>query len=221
MGIEVNGTTGSVPVNYENANPATAIDGDQPDGSLLPEPNGLNLPVGGDAGAELAAIVMLAAKDQRNMARATRSREEEALEAAERSHIDALREKAANAFASGMAEGLTSIASGGIEFYGAGDVGECGANENLARVCNGKWAATSKFTEGGGKVIGTVFKADADEDDVEATRQGQLEEHHKSAIEDAKDGVDDAKKLLEKAMDFYKEYTTAKNDSQKAAFLRA
>ena len=43
----------------------------------------------------------------------------------------------------------------------------------------------------------------------------------KHAVDDAMGNYDDAKKLLDKALDFYKEYTGAKNGAVSAAIHRA
>ena len=83
------------------------------------------------------------------------------------------------------------------------------------------WGAYGKLTEGTGKLVATHFQGEADDADVEATHQEQLAGRHKRAVDDARDQVRDAKDLVDRTLSFYKEYTTAKADAQRAAFIKA
>jgi hypothetical protein len=186
-----------------------------PGASLLPHPIGYTL--SGDVGAELAKLALEGSQDQRKLAKASRAIEEKAQEASEAAQLDALREKAANAFIAGVFAGVSSMASGVLTVAGAG----VSANASASQVGGKAFEGVAKVIDGQGKLGSAGFQKMADESNVQATEAEQAAARHKRAVDDARDQADDAKKEIDRAIDFYKEYTAAKADEAKATLLRA
>jgi hypothetical protein len=167
---------------------------------LLPDPSSPAL-VGDDVGTQLAKIVLEAATRDRKMMRALRAEAESARCAAEKRQIEALRDKADAGFVAGVITGGTQVASGGMHAGGAGDGG--------------------KITEGNGSIASAAARHAADSADADATAEAHTADHFKAASEDARDAARDAGDLANKALAFYKEYVTAREDTKRAALLRA
>ena len=203
---------GAVAVQVESLSGACQTSGVVAGENLLPEPEpaAFRLPAG-DVGAELAKLVLEASHADKKLGREIRDSEEKAQLDAEKAQLAALREKAEENFKAGLASGIASIGSG------AAGAGTAGCEEP------GRQAGTSggKALEGLGQIVSAVSKQHADMADEEATRQQQLASHHQRASEDSRDAIGDAKDLIDRALDFYKEYNAAKADAQKAAFLRS
>ncbi len=81
--------------------------------------------------------------------------------------------------------------------------------------------AGSDFNKGAQGIVDGLFKGAIADKDTDAEVHSQLATRAKRAVEDATGDYEDAKKLLEKALDFYKEYTGAKNGAVSAAIHRA
>jgi hypothetical protein len=84
------------------------------------------------------------------------------------------------------------------------------------------WLHAGKdLNTGVGQITDGLFKGAIADKDTDATVHEQLATRAKRAVDDAMGEVDDAKKLIDKALDFYKEYTGAKNGAVSAAIHRA
>lgn len=66
-----------------------------------------------------------------------------------------------------------------------------------------------------------MSKADEILNDAKATEAEHLANHAKRAVDDERDAVKDAKDLMDKAIEFYKEYSSGKNQAMAAATHRA
>jgi len=213
--------------------PATSSQAPSEGTHLLPDPIHALLN-SGDPGAEMAALVLQSAKEDKKIGRSIRDAEERAQQAAEAAQLAKMQEKADSAYMAGLASGFGTVASGLVSAVGASKVGEASkldadranASPNIKTPASATsvemvWGAYGKLTEGTGKLVATHFQGEADDADVEATHQEQLAGRHKRAVDDARDQVRDAKDLVDRTLSFYKEYTTAKADAQRAAFIKA
>lgn len=103
-------------------------------------------------------------------------------------------------------------------------LGEMGYAHALADRAEGSanWLKAGHDLNAGVKEIGDgLFKGAILDKDTDATVHEQLATRAKHAVDDAMGNYDDAKKLLDKALDFYKEYSGAKNGAVSAAIHRA
>jgi hypothetical protein len=166
---------------------------------LLPEPSEV---AGDDVGTQLAKVVLEAATRDKKMMRALRADAEAARRAAEKRQIDALRDKANAGFVAGVLGGGTTAASGALHVGGAAD-------------------GSGKITEGLGSVGAAGARHASDSADADATAEGQNAGHFKTAADDARDAARDAGDLAGKAIAFYKEYVTAREETKRAALVRA
>jgi hypothetical protein len=184
------------------------------DASLLPQPSEHTF-IGGDIGAELAKLTIEMSREQRERAKSIRAAEERAQLAAENAQLSAMREKADNAFMAGMVSGYASFASGMANVAGGIQSGRGDAAS--AKALGGGAEAMM----GVGKVAEAGLRKAADLDATYATEEEQRAGRAKRRADDARDDVQDAEKLVDKALTFFKEYQSAQQDTQKAALFRA
>lgn len=183
-----------------------------PGGSLLPPPMA-QLANSGDLGAQIAALLLEAGYEQKKSGRETRAVAEKAQAAADNAQLDAMEREAGKKLVAGIISGGTTVISGGLQFT----AGAIKANENKSNMLLG----AGKGVEGLGKIGATIFEHDAEMASKDAKAAEQASDRQKRGIEDARDTVKEAKELINRALDYYKEYLTAKNDSMKASLLRA
>ena len=95
------------------------------------------------------------------------------------------------------------------------------AEGNRAQGSANWQSAGRSLNDGVGKIADGFLKGAMTDKDTDATLHEQGASRAKHAVDDAMGNYDDAKKLLDKALDFYKEYTGAKNGAVSAAIHRA
>lgn len=188
------------------------------DSTLLPEPSTQATLGGGDAGAQLALLVLESAREDKKLGRSMREMQERAQEAAEETQLRAMKEKADDTYCAGLFSGFGMVASGAVTAVGAGATGKATA-ANSAKLT--AYDASAKLADAGGKIGSTCYTASADDANQEVERQSQLAGRHKRAADDARDDVKEAKELVDRAVSFYKEYMTAKADATRAALVKA
>lgn len=179
-------------------------------GALLPDPLS-ELGQSGDVGAQIASLIVNMAREQKKAARDARVAAEAAQREAEEEELDAMNDKAAWKLGAGLIEGATKAVSGAIGIRGAGLEGP------KAKCLEG----TAKLVEAGGKMESTVFSFVADGKEVDAKRAEQYAARQKRAGDEQRNNERDAAALVDKALGYYKEYLTAKADTQRATLLRA
>lgn len=210
--VEVSGGRGSRGITNvgedQTSAPGSAVD--TTESSLMPEPSFFSL-AGGDPGAELAMLVLESAQEDKRFSRTAREAEERAQEAAEQLQLKAMQEKADADYASGLVGGFTTAACGLVGLAGTG------ASEGTAKTLGD----VTKSMEGGTKVASTSFDHASKMMDMEAKHQEHLAGRHRRTAEDARDQVKDAKALIDRTIAFFKEYTAAKAEAQRAALIRA
>jgi hypothetical protein len=177
-----------------------------PNTPLLPPPGEhfqMLSPDCGDFGAQIAKLALEAAYDDKHMAQGMRRAEENAQQRADDAQLKAMEREADAKFVGGVVGGACSV----------------GAGVGMAR--GGKWEGIGRATDGGGRLVSAVSDASASAYGIEAKRQEQLAGRHQRAAEDARDAAKDASDMIDRTIEFYKEYRTAQVDNQKAAIHRA
>ena len=168
--------------------------------SLLSAPE-TSLEQSGDPSAMLAVLTMKTAKAERQAHTAMRRSEEATQDKEEVAQVGALREKASDIRTGAFVSGLCSIAS------------------SITKASGGN-AASAAF-DAADKATTGMYKAEETLDQAQADEHEHLAAHAKRAGEDERDAVKDAKDLMDKAIEFYKEYSSGKNQALAAATHRA
>jgi hypothetical protein len=173
----------------------------------------------------LAALTMSMAKQQHETARAQRDQSMAAQEKADAAQVQDMRDKAnlqrwqgAINGALEIGQGLCDVGKGLNEARAVNDTGKDLHDDKVRAAWFGGGAALGKAAESvsNGMFSGAITDKDADAKMHEASADG-----YKRMADDAHDAENDAKDLLHKALDFYKEYVDAKNQTAMAAIHRA
>jgi len=178
--------------------------------SLLPGPLG-ELGNSADIGAQLASLVLTSAHQQKEVARESRRASEIAQREAENQELDAMRREAECKLTAGLFESGASVASGAMTVVGAGS----------EKVTETRLTGSAAIVKG----LGTLDAALANHDAATAAEAGRAQSsvaaREKRAADDARDLGRDAKEQIDRALSYYKEYLTAKSDTQRATLLKA
>jgi hypothetical protein len=204
---------------------ASAVESGSPD--LLPA--AAQLLRSGDPGAELAALVAMSARNQKKMASELRKSEEVMMKKAEDAQVAALHRQAGLAIAGALMSGTTALASAGFQL-GSGlatvrakeldDAGsKAGSHEVETRAATLKLGG--QVMEAMGKLGEGAFQAAQKNAQADETSAQHAAGRAKRGVDDANELREDAKRLLEKAFDFYREWTQGQSGAAQAALRRA
>jgi hypothetical protein len=177
---------------------------------LLPSPLD-QLSTSTDIGAQIAGLLVCLSREQKETARQSRQAAEKAQCAAEDRELENMRDEADLKLVSGIAQGTAQIAAGAMT------AGSAASSE----VTKGIWSGMSKVVEGGGKLNSAIIDHFAGDAAQGAKRASFDAGHAKTAVDDARDLDKDAKEMMNRAIGYYKEYLTAKADTQRATLLKA
>lgn len=187
----------------------------------------------GDPAAEIAALSLTSASDQRHMAHAERDAAETSELAEDTAQIGALHDKAneirteaTEEMWAGIAEGGAEIGGGAVSFSGAASsdveskVETCAWTKEAPGVAEGI---------GGAGKVGGVLLRDAAGDakgreadlDADAARHEKAADMAKHRVDDARDVARDANDSANKTLDWYRDYSTARSQATAAALHRA
>lgn len=211
---------------------------------LLPGVNALMC--SGDPGAMLAALTMQTAHEQQKVARAQRDNCEQAQEKAEQAEIADLRSKADLQRAQGIADGICDFAQAGMDFASGVEKLDATSDDLNANNKDGKdnpkgtldsnnvrdtaaheearanaWKSGSEGMGGVKSILHGAFDGEITDKDTDSKQHDIAAQAFKKMADDAHDTENDAKQLLNKALDFYKEYVDTKNQTVMAAIHRA
>jgi hypothetical protein len=128
-----------------------------------------------------------------------------------------MRQKASDIKTGGLIEGAGTALEGGITYAGAGEIKPDGTMTPEGRA--DKLGAT--LVHAGTTIISTGFKAAEAGDDADAAMHKAAAEQARSAAEDMHDAKKDAAQYISAAIDFFREYSSAKAAEQGAAIRRA
>ncbi len=194
----------------------------------------------------LAALTMQSAHDQDETARAQRDQAMKAEVAADNAEIQDMHEKADLQRVQGVVDGVCDFAQAGTDVAQgastlqatedriAADNDDGGshpkgtADSNGLRTAAAKDDATASEFKAGGEALngvksivhGALDGAMTDKD-ADAKAHDASAQMFKQIADDAHSNENDAKDLLNKALDFYKEYTETRNQTLLAASHRA
>jgi hypothetical protein len=167
----------------------------------------------GDAGATLAALMVLSGHSQDKLARASRDAAEKAEDAAFSRKIDDMKSAADARFAAGIADGIGKLGGAACAAEGA----RFDADSGAART----WGATGKESEAVGGLVSAGFKWQADRTEAKVAQDDREVTAAKRNWESSDGNVKDARKVMTDAIEFLKEYSSTKSQMQQASIHRA
>jgi hypothetical protein len=180
----------------------------------------------GDVNGSVAAMMLLHARDTRELAGQARSAEETNLAAQENEQVAKMREKADDLRAAGEWEGITTMIGGGLGVASGfvtmtGSTFKSGELKPGPRGLSDGLSGTGTILGGIGKLGAADLHSDGDLADADATAAANRAEQSKRRLEDIKDMESDARDLARSAVDFYRDVSQTKADGDRAAvFLR-
>jgi hypothetical protein len=183
----------------------------------------------GDPGAELAALVSMSARSQKRLANELRRSEEAMMKKAEDDQIAALHRQAGLALAAGLLSGATTVAAAGFELASglAGvrskelhDAGDKAGSHTLERRSE-SFKMAGRVLDAMSKVDDGVMNAASKNAEADETRAQHAAGRAKRGVDDANELREDAQRMLEKALDFYREWTQGQAGAAQAALRRA
>jgi hypothetical protein len=181
-----------------------------PPASILPP--AVELQCSGDIGAMIAGLLLENGYRQRDLARAAREAALESEAASDDARLQHMEEAASARFDASLTKGLSEVSAGAAT---------CGAGFMDDEVAARKVEGPGKASAGVGAVGAAFLDREAAIADQGAQRDDNASKAARRMIETATDADKDGRALIEKALDLYKQYVTAKDDAQKAAILRA
>jgi hypothetical protein len=233
-------------IRLDSARNVGAVDGAapqvEPPAAETPElmPGVSGLMFSGDPGAMLAALTMQTAHEEEKVSRAQRDACEKAQESAERAEIADLHAKADLMRAQAIVDGVCDFARAGMDFTSgaktleassdrleADDTSDAGKAHDLRDEANhadaaaSNWKSSGEAVTGLGSVTHGAFGAEITDKDADSKAHDTAAQTFKRMADDARSDEKDAKALLTKALDFYKEYVDTKNQTVMAAIRRA
>jgi hypothetical protein len=238
MKIQNSVTEQLIDVDLPSVGTPTPETGD-PAPDILPSVNALR--VSGDPGAMLAALTMQSAHEQEETARAQRDDAMKAQASDDKAQIQDLHQKADLQRVQGIVDGACDVADAAMDMAQGAKTAEAtkdqidadsytkGSQQNTAdRLAAAKadqaasgWKSGTEAMNGLKAMMHGEFDAEITDKDADAKQQDISAQAFKQMADDAHDNVKDAQELLNKALDFYKEYTDTKNQTLLAASHRA
>jgi hypothetical protein len=169
----------------------------------------------GDIGAEIAAFGVMTGQTEQQTAREERDALEAFQEQRENAEVQAMRDKAGNILGQSIAEGVGSIAQGGMTLCSATasaqDVTGSNGQRDLGRVgglTGDQWKAGGLLIGGTGQIVGGTYQAGAANDDANAAAAHAEAAHFASSAQDLSDDLHGGNALVQSALDFYREYVS-------------
>ena len=187
--------------------------------SLMDLDQQLKLDLAGDSGAEIAALLILGARDARNQAKAAAQGEEQRMTQLENEQVESLYEQADATRAAGWARGTGQMLSGGATLLGAGAGlergGELGATEAQG------WAGAGSVAKGGLDLVASEYDFDAAVSSAQATDAGNRLKHAERHLQDLGEEQSDASQLVRTALQAASDLSHAATATDQATiFLR-
>ncbi len=180
----------------------------------------------GDVYGSVAAMILLQAKENRDMARTAKIAEENNLLAEENEQVEKMHDKADEVRAAGSWEGWTTIGAGLLEM-GSGVVTMTGSTSEAGDLLPKAKGEAALMSSGGtvfqgiGKLEGAEHNGAATDDEADATLASNRADFIKRKLEDIKDLEKDANDLGRDAIDFYRNIVSTKGETDRSAiFLR-
>lgn len=176
--------------------------------------------LGGDVGAQLAALLLTSARDSREAARAERSEEEANLREAEAHQVELMLEQAESVRAAGTARAYGMMVSGAVNVTGSAaamaiDLDQPGSP--LGQEIQGSLAGGGKLVEGTFDFDATCSDFAADIERAQATTMANLAAESTRRLDDAKAAEADARELARTALEFLRNVNQLEAGSDQAS----
>lgn len=179
--------------------------------SLLEDPTA-SLMASGDVGCVISAMLLQAGRTARAGARESKEAAMALEESASARRLDAMGDAAEARFVGGVAAGGMSFLGGVSQVTAATAPSDLAANANLG---------AGKLLEASGGLAKAGADLVASGHDAEAERAELQKKQAERGISNASDDDKDARDLLGRAMDHYKEFLLKKEEARKASMVRA
>ncbi len=195
-----------------------------PQTSLIPDQRQIATQFGGDAAAELAAVVFLFARERSRDASEQRDLVENRIQSAEADQVKEMRKQADDEFWSGVLSGAGKVAGGAMQVTGGmealGPTGEV-TSEATANATTNFWSGMGQATAGGAE-MGAAFLDDyASEHGIEAQKAGNESEAGKRDMDQVNDNSDEARDMSGRVLDFLDQIQEQKADAEKSMWVKA
>jgi hypothetical protein len=166
----------------------------------------------GDIGAQIAALTIRSAQNQRELYGRIQVAEEAAIGREEAAHVAELHAKADHVRMAGYIEGGFTMAGGGCKM--AGSFAAAGSARD-------RWNGAATISDGAGSFLASPSKGAQGDADARAAQHEFAAARHKRALESASDAYREGGDLLEKAIEFYKANQQSESDAASASARRA
>jgi hypothetical protein len=197
-----------------SSSPSTATPAAAP-ASLLPDPSSGAL-VAGDMGAEIAALAVKLGKSEQDLNAKAAETQDQVEDAQEAAQVQTMHDEASTlrdgAWESGMLQigaGACTVASGGIS--------AAGGTSNFMKALPTMVKGVGEGLNGAATITGGLSKAAATDLEANATASKSIADAAGRAGGVDRDTQKNATQFVQAALDFYREYETAKAQSQAAA----
>lgn len=186
--------------------------------------------LGGDASAEVAAMLLTHARDSREGTREARLHEEQHLAAQEAREVEMMMEQADHIRTAGLYEGIgtmtagvLNIASGVTSAVTADATGtlEGGAHAGLGKAIATSLSGGAQLSQGASKYLAETEKAEGQESAARAKQAAQRSGASERRLEDLRTEAQEARELVRTVIDFLRDMgrTEAATD-QAGIYLR-
>ncbi len=179
----------------------------------------------GDPGAMFAALTMQTAKSESDTSRKMRDAALSAQAKADDAAVQDIHDKANLQRWQGVVDGALQIGEGvcdvGMGINEAKQVTDTGADQKNDKLRAAWLGGGSTFSKAAQSIAHGVFQGAISDKDADEKMHEASSATFKRIADDAHDNENDAKALLNKAIDFYKEYVDTKNQTAMAAIHRA
>jgi hypothetical protein len=183
--------------------------------SVLPDPDEA-LALSGDPVVALAQLAVKNGNDQRDVAEKAREADEQAEHTQDELEVQAMREKAGEIRSAGYIEGAGTMLEGGIGFCAADKILDNGTPSPEGN----RWKAAAIFVHASVEIHSGESRADEAGCDANSAAHRAAADQAKSAADDMHDAKKDAADYISAALDFYREYTSAKASEAGATLHR-
>ena len=187
--------------------------------SLMDLDQQLSLSPISDSGAEIAALLVLGARDSRNQAKAAAQADDRLLTQLEDAQVDELYEQADATRAAGWAKGMGQIVSGGATILGTGVAAADGGPDG--KMVADIWAGEAAVVQGGLNMAASEFEFEANVSAADATDAANAAKHVERHLQQLQEEQSDASQLVRTAIQTASDLSRAQTAADQATiFLR-
>lgn len=172
----------------------------------------------GDSGAEIAALLVLGARDSRDQAKAAAQADDRRLTQLEDKQVDELYEQADAVRAAGWAKGMGQMVTGGASLVGAGVMAADGGAGAQAAAA---WKGGADIIKGGLDIAASNYEFEANISSADATDAANAAKHVERHLQQLQEEQGDASQLARTAIQAAADLSRAQTSADQAMiFLR-